>query len=258
MEIKCPKCRFRFEENIADFINEASCVCPRCGTPFVYTREVTDEKADIPDKQKEDNKSVRDNKNDDFLNSNIKSSLKENYKNENKNAELYTAQWRPIYTKRQATGLKPNTQKKWLQNKNLLLIISASITFTVIAAIIITIIFSCHKDEVPSIASYSDNSHMPYTQTDNGQTISEDDGSQAPEWIQGRWMFHAEFYDIIIDIDGNRIIERENGHVSKGLFTYKKGKLICKFTNKSIFIYRLDFMNQTIDCGDGLIMRKIK
>ena len=38
MEIKCPKCRFRFEEDIPDFINEHSCVCPRCGTPFAYTR----------------------------------------------------------------------------------------------------------------------------------------------------------------------------------------------------------------------------
>lgn len=38
MEIKCPKCRFRFEEDIPDFTNEHSCVCPRCGTPFAYTR----------------------------------------------------------------------------------------------------------------------------------------------------------------------------------------------------------------------------
>lgn len=253
MEIKCPKCRFRFEENIADFINEASCVCPRCGTPFVYTREVTGEKADTQDKQKEDNDSVPDNKTDDFLN--VKSSPKEDY--ENKNAELHTAQRQPIYTKWQTAGLKPDTQKKWLQNKNLFLIISAGITFTVIAVIIITMIFSCHKDDVPPVASYNDNSYMTYTQADTGHAI-EDNGGQAPEWIQGRWMFHAEFYDIIIDIDGDKIIERENGHVSKGIFTYKKGKLICKFADNSVFIYRLDFMNQAIDCGDGLIMQKQK
>lgn len=253
MEIKCPKCRFRFEENIADFINEASCVCPRCGTPFVYTREVTGEKADTQDKQKEDNDSVQDNKTDDFLN--VKSSPKEDY--ENKNTELHTAQRQPVYTKWQTTGLNPDTQKKWQLNKKLLIITSAGITFTVIAVIIITIIFSCHKDDVTSISSYNDNIDMSYTQEDTGHAI-EDDGSQAPEWIQGRWMFHAEFYDIIIDIDGNRIIERENGHVSKGIFTYKKGKLICKFADNSVFIYQLDFMNQAIDCGDGLIMQKQK
>lgn len=254
MKIKCPKCRFRFEENIADFIKEASCVCPRCGTPFVYTREVTGEKADTPDKQKEDNGSANDNKNYDFLN--VKSSPKENH--EDKNTELHTAQRQPICTKWQTAGLKPNTQKKRLQNKNLLLIISASITFTVIAVIIITIIFSSHKNDTLPIAPYNDNSYMPYdTQEYTGKAI-EDDGSQAPEWIQGRWMFHAEFYDIIIDIDGNKIIERENGHVSKGIFTYKKGELICKFSNNSVFIYRLDFMNQAIDCGDGLIMQKQK
>lgn len=253
MEIKCPKCRFRFEENIADFINEASCVCPRCGTPFVYIREVTCEKANTLDKQKEDNGSANDNKNYDFLN--VKSSQKENY--ENKNAELHTAQIQPIYTKWQTTGLKTDIQKKCLNDKNLLLIISAVITFTMIAVIIITIIFSCHKEDVLPIDSYNDNSYMPYTQADTGNAI-EDNGGQAPEWIQGRWMFHAEFYDIIIDIDGNKIIERENGHVSKGIFTYKKGKLICKFADNSVFIYRLDFMNQAIDCGDGLIMQKQK
>lgn len=174
-----------------------------------------------------------------------------------KNAELHTAQRQPIYTKWQTTGLNPDTQKKWQLNKKLLIITSAGITFTVIAVIIITIIFSCHKDDVTSISSYNDNIDMSYTQEATGHAI-EDDGSQAPEWIQGRWMFHAEFYDIIIDIDGNRIIERENGHVSKGIFTYKKGKLICKFADNSVFIYRLDFMNQAIDCGDGLIMQKQK
>ena len=220
---------------------------------FVYIREVTCEKANTLDKQKEDNGSANDNKNYDFLN--VKSSQKENY--ENKNAELHTAQIQPIYTKWQTTGLKTDIQKKCLHNKNLLLIISAVITFTMIAVIIITIIFSCHKEDVLPIDSYNDNSYMQYTQEYTSQAI-DDDGSQAPEWIQGRWMFHAEFYDIIIDIDGNKIIERENGRVSKGIFTYKKGKLICKFADNSVFIYRLDFMNQAIDCGDGLIMQKQK
>ena len=44
MEIRCPKCKYKFEEEIAPGILEKACVCPRCGTPFIYNVENEDEK----------------------------------------------------------------------------------------------------------------------------------------------------------------------------------------------------------------------
>ena len=44
MEIRCPKCKYKFEEEIAPGILEKACVCPRCGTPFIYNVENEDDK----------------------------------------------------------------------------------------------------------------------------------------------------------------------------------------------------------------------
>lgn len=43
MKVKCPKCRLTFEVTTIPGITEASCVCPRCGTPFTY--QVADDAA---------------------------------------------------------------------------------------------------------------------------------------------------------------------------------------------------------------------
>ena len=43
MEIKCPKCRFRFEVDCPQGVRTLSCVCPRCGTPFAHELPTDDE-----------------------------------------------------------------------------------------------------------------------------------------------------------------------------------------------------------------------
>ena len=40
MIIKCPHCRFKYEDEVAPGIQELSCVCPRCAYPF--TVQLTD------------------------------------------------------------------------------------------------------------------------------------------------------------------------------------------------------------------------
>lgn len=42
MQVKCPKCRLRFESLAAAGVTELQCNCPRCGTPFTYLAEETD------------------------------------------------------------------------------------------------------------------------------------------------------------------------------------------------------------------------
>ncbi len=43
MWVKCPKCRFRFDQPGGDNGEEIQCVCPRCGTPFTFTDKVSDD-----------------------------------------------------------------------------------------------------------------------------------------------------------------------------------------------------------------------
>jgi hypothetical protein len=35
-KVKCPKCHFIFSEDIKPGVQEASCTCPRCGSPFTF------------------------------------------------------------------------------------------------------------------------------------------------------------------------------------------------------------------------------
>ena len=46
MQVKCPKCRFRYDTPVAAGITEIACVCPRCGTPFAHT--ITDDDLSQP------------------------------------------------------------------------------------------------------------------------------------------------------------------------------------------------------------------
>ena len=40
MLIRCPKCRYRFDEPVAEGITEVHSVCPLCGTPFVVAADI--------------------------------------------------------------------------------------------------------------------------------------------------------------------------------------------------------------------------
>lgn len=40
MEVKCPKCRYRYDTPVASGENEVACVCPRCGVPFTLSMTV--------------------------------------------------------------------------------------------------------------------------------------------------------------------------------------------------------------------------
>ena len=44
MEVKCPKCRFRYDTPVSSGVNEVACVCPRCGTPFTFSVTEGDER----------------------------------------------------------------------------------------------------------------------------------------------------------------------------------------------------------------------
>lgn len=54
MQVKCPKCRFRYDITAPSGMSEIACVCPRCGQPFTYLME------DAADQQTEPSTSNQD------------------------------------------------------------------------------------------------------------------------------------------------------------------------------------------------------
>lgn len=50
MEVKCPKCRLRFDVAVPHGFTEVQCNCPRCGTPFTYKTEGKEEAEDLKPK----------------------------------------------------------------------------------------------------------------------------------------------------------------------------------------------------------------
>lgn len=257
MEIKCPKCRFRFDEDIPDFINEHSCVCPRCGTPFAYIRtEYANGENSERDTKDENATPVSDGETDRHPDINERSTdsykEKSNIPDVNRRQNVYVSE---------RVNVNDN-HKAPIQHvyRNTPLTLSAGIAIVVIVAVIVGFIIQQSQDSTPEGDLYNNSNYVTDVSStpDKGDTEHSGDSGNMPEWIEGRWMYRAEFFDIIIDIYGDSIIENECGHTSAGTYTYKNGKLICDFGNKSTFIYHLNFTEEAIDCGNGLIMRKVK
>ncbi len=257
MEIKCPKCRFRFEEDIPDFINEHSCVCPRCGTPFAYTRtESANEEDSTQDAEDKNTISISDGEAgrhpDIKERSTVLSEEKTNAPDINKQPNVNVSN--------HVNGVQNH---KWTGKhvyRNTPLTMSVIITIIVITAVIVSLLIQQRQGITPESDLYNNSDYITDISStpDKDATEYNERSGQIPKWIEGRWMFRAEFFDIIIDIYGDSIIESECGHTSAGTYTYKNGKLICDFGNKSTFIYHLNFTEEAIDCGNGLIMRKVK
>ena len=91
---------------------------------------------------------------------------------------------------------------------------SVIITIIVITAVIVSLLIQQRQDIPPESALYNNSGYITDISStpDKGATEYNERSRQIPKWIEGRWMFRAEFFDIIIDIYGDSIIESECGH----------------------------------------------
>ena len=279
MEIKCPKCRFRYDMVAAPGMKALACVCPRCGMPFTFmvseedmtestqaseVQEVTAcddgvrssmKSAAIPQSSPSKASSV------DVSHSNISKPTTVDILNRPNVAPI-----NPSYHIVNR-GIMPPLDNNKIQPHKWTCLRSCLFIFVLILFLIVFLIHTCSQknsytsndiDNGPVIVNSCDSiAHVASSSEDTSKDEFEEvHPERAPEWIQGSWSVHTAYGLITITIRGNHIAETEDGETSYGTYYYQDHNLHCDFQHGSVMIFKLDEKNQRIDAGKGLLMDK--
>lgn len=273
MDIKCPKCRYRFAIPISPGMTELQCNCPRCGIPFTYTIDNDPKASELPspytvelnttdtkdhvtrvpygDMRPEEGEHRSDTSDDEPVLSSD---------GDDKRSAISPVDGdTPSSSYRRQSVLHSTQQSNSGCGCVKLLFIAA----TMLMLVITLVVYQCGD------RSYTaDDVTLGQTNSHNKER-SEADGvapafnrhaksEKPPKWIQGTWYVKTDYGEIYLIIYGRKIAETSGGETSYGRFKYQNHYLYCNFGDNNIFVYRLVEETKQIDAGKGLLMRKIK
>lgn len=252
MEVKCPKCRFRYDTPVAAGITEAACVCPRCGSPFVYA--VT-EPSSHSVSANEEGVSVRQQPAT-VASKDVPSATSYAVKPE-PSAQRETA---PAGDRREgAQGIRPTIpygqppQKRRSHGclRNCLIVFLLMFVAAVIA------VRNCYGDRSYNQVMLENGANESLDEFGDGSVVNDyedfivEGAETAPEWLQGTWRVDTESGAVVIVIRGKQIAEESGGEISRGTYYYKKKKLYCKFQGTDeVEIRRVNTKRQSIVYDD--------
>ena len=283
MEVRCPKCRLKFEVTATAGMKELLCVCPRCGNPFTYKVPADREQEDVPVAQTTATPDAQPV--DAGPSSQVQEpTLPPGWKNPTpftpspNQAGPIPPPYQPRSTqhssleegKRQASQIPPSSfgveeRKPVSQRKNSGCCLKGClIAAFVVLALLFFAFKSCDSDVV-----YHGNGHVDSEEQDTTQQLgreidqlSEDDftkvhDEKAPDWIQGTWVVETDYGDITVKIHGKHISETSANKTIHGSYYYENQQLNCDYGDGSFFIYKVDVDGKRIDAGDGMYMHKV-
>ncbi len=128
-----------------------------------------------------------------------------------------------------------------------------------IGVIIFLLMLQCDSEEKyndSTIAAVS-SSNQESEQTADSQYDNSAKREKAPKWIQGYWHVDTDFGGISLTIRGDYVVETSGGQTCSGHYRYQNHRLFCDFGDGKPFVYRLDEDSQSIDAGNGLMMKKV-
>lgn len=230
MEVKCPKCRFKYDTAVAPGITELACVCPRCGTPFSYvvTEEMKHPQPEDPAATEQEPKEVE------------VVTTTEN----GKPAQPTTGQTSPVTEggnegwientilggKRPAPLTPAERQKKRRGcMRNCLLI------FLIAFVGLVMVLRSCFGERSYKQTMLEQGINESLNELGDGAIVKDyepflvEGAEPVPDWLQGSWRADLSDGYVVITIRGNKISEESGGEFSRGTFFYKKKQLYCKF-----------------------------
>ena len=265
MEIKCPKCRFRYEEQETPGITEMACVCPRCGTPFIHKIEdakapeptssvpSTDQQATDQDDNHTDNANRQQAENQSTtattpsVNATTPSvnattrSKNGSREDVNKPHSLHNSSNHQTPVRKTSHGKHTSKQEdedpnKWRDLKRKLLIIAA-IVFVVAAAINHSI------SHYTPTGNTEDEDKLVMTNADT--TTSMHDGAKTIDdnnkWLEGAWRTNDPKTNLSFSIRGGQISVAEGGDTIAGTYRIDGEFVIYKGYN-----FRMDKENSCI------------
>jgi hypothetical protein len=266
MEVKCPKCRYRFDTAASPGIKELACVCPRCGTPFNY---VIPEDAPVEEPKPIVKDNLLEGKQPSFTpQTTVKSDVKGHLLQSEQPAapeKKPERQEKPHQQPFEESPLRMNgnpipagKNRSGCGLKGCILLLVLFVLF------IVFLIRSCSSEK-----SYTSSNVAETTTVEDGDTadedsidtgVKEDDAKPTPSWVFGKWQTKTEYGVIRVHISDKWISETSEGGTCHGTFFYTRGQLNCSFPDKDREVkcyYKLDEERHRIDAGDGMWMKKI-
>ena len=258
MEVKCPKCRFRYDTPVGAGITEIACVCPRCGTPFTHT--ISEENlaaADAASLPQPDAAAVG---------SPAATGAAASTSTEAVPASAGAAAPLPQLDA-QEEG-KPQWIKHTIpaenqpQKKRRGCLRNCLIVFLIAFVALVFAVRNCFGDRSYKQAMLEQGINQSLDEFGDGSVVRDADEfveihpEPIPEWLEGTWRVETEYGVITITIHGNKIAEESGGEISRGTFYYKEGRLFCDFGDGELAVRRLNMKRKCIDAGDGMLMEK--
>ena len=252
MEIKCPKCRFRFDTPVSSGISEVACVCPRCGTPFTYvvttemndgrdsrgTLEGTESRLEPTDAVVSSEQPV--NSDASAVIDSVDSQKIESPISASSNTPLPDIGGRPLAHSRKVEGTRSQSHG---------CLRSCLLVFLILFVAAVFAVRNC----------YSEHS---YTEEQLSSEVGGVDGYEAdavaseptPDWLEGSWRVETEYGAVVVT--GHHIVELDDGNESRGTFTYKDGQLKCNFFDGRPSYMTVDNRRHHLYYGDQLMEKQ--
>ena len=257
MEVKCPKCRFRYDTPVGAGITEIACVCPRCGTPFTHTISEEDlAAADAASQPQPDAAAVG---------------------SPAATGAAASASTEAVAASAGAAAPLPQRDaqeegKPWIkhtipaenqpQKKRRGCLRNCLIVFLLAFVALVFAVRNCFGDRSYKQAMLEQGINQSLDEFGDGSVVRDADEfveihpEPIPEWLEGTWRVETEYGVITITIHGNKIAEESGGEISRGTFYYKEGRLFCDFGDGELAVRRLNMKRKCIDAGDGMLMEK--
>lgn len=255
--VKCPKCRFRFTEQVDDGCSEKVCACPRCGTPFVISFKKEDYDSEQASGVANNIDILQDNDLGKAEERHNSSHYPHNYRLSTHTQTKHTHIDSIGSTKHKGSTRLSNNGRRQKEVGCLLgCLLSILLAIIVLLVSFVSNIFNGGNQK----ARIDDTSKPDMEGIERVETSSSDfvnnKQTSSPEWIQGNWNAETEFFIINVNISGNTLTETDGNYSATGTFVCKGNELICLFEDKSKHVYILDHNTMTIDCGENIILQK--
>ena len=263
IEVKCPKCRFRFDTEVHRGTTEITAACPRCGFPFshVLDEDMIQETLVQPEELKESVSNVVSTGNQGYTKEEVKAVQNHNESN------AIASQKQSVYTPK-APQLRPNRIERLPKNyatrplndnegKGKVIGVVAFVIVLVLGCLYLFkgFLFGENTNQFTEASKYvndlqydslkgvNDKAYSLVADTVGFEGIKP---QKSPSWIQGTWQVTTDYGLIVLKIKDNTIIESIEDLSSEGTFFYNDGVLYCTFPEKTKMRYYLDVDNLVI------------
>ena len=212
MEVKCPKCRLKFEEDTQAGITEKACVCPRCGTPFIFKIESEENAPEVKNTTSGAPTTPQHKVSSTVASQQNKASEQAE---EATDSVSYTNKIEPTFSSSTPSYKRHTAPQRRMRGSD----IGKWILIIALMAFVGVVTFNyLNKQDI----SYSaDNEQIP-TQSDVSSTedSSHDLIDKKDRWMEGSWRTENENIHFTYTIRGNRIsITEEDGTSITGKYT---------------------------------------